>query len=445
MSVETVRAGMFARLRASRMAASIVALVALGGTLAYAAVHTRLESSVPAADEVLSAPPERFELRFSGPVNDALSVVVVTFPSGDSVSLDVSSPVDDSRILVADTPPLEQGVHLVRWRTVSADGHPVDGEFRFTLAGAPQGDGRLPDDSAAANATIETDPGTSVGATTQTPALGAAVIAGLGLACLLGFAGLLWFCGALPLLREPRIRTFCLALGWAALGLLAVDLVSWVRQVAPSGTGFAGVQAALGSRTGLTAALQLALIVGALFSFRRSGRGAAVSALVALVVGAASGHTAAISPWLTIPANAVHQAAAAIWLGGLLLLVLAPDAPTDGSDGWRFPVVARSVSAAALFAVLLIAASGAVQSFQFVDDLGAYTSTPYGRGLLVKWMGFLILVGFGAYHRFRDMPHLEEERDGRALRRMVRLETIVMLAVIMVAAWLARVSPPAGH
>jgi copper transport protein len=436
---------MCARLRASGLAVSIVALVALTGTLAYAAVHIRLESSMPAADEVLSAPPERFELRFSGPVNDALSVVVLTYPSGDSVSLDVSSPETDSRILVADTPPLEQGEHLVRWRTVSADGHPVDGEFRFTLAGAPQSDGRLPDDSAVASARIETDPGTSVGSTTQTPALGAALIAGLGLACLLGFAGLLWFCGALPLLREPRIRTFCLALGWAALGFLAVDLIEWVRQVAPSGMGLAGVQAALGSRTGVVAILQLVLIAGALFTFRQSGRGAAVIALVALLVGAASGHTAAISPWLTIPANAVHQGAVAIWLGGLLLLVLAPDAPTDGSDGWRFPVVARSVSAAALFAVVLIAASGIVQSFQFVGDLGAYTSTPYGRGLLVKWAGFLILVGFGAYHRSRVMPHLEEDGDGRALRRMVRFETIVMLAVIMVAAWLARVSPPAGH
>lgn len=108
-------------------------------------------------------------------------------------------------------------------------------------------------------------------------------------------------------------------------------------------------------------------------------------------------------------------------------------------------MVARSVSAAALFAVVLIAASGVVQSFQFVDDLGAYTSTPYGRGLLAKWVGFLILVGFGAYHRFRVMPDLEEDRDGRALRRMVRFETIVMLTVVMVAAWLARVSPPAGH
>ncbi len=445
MSVNNVRAGIFARLRASRMAASIVALVALTGTLAYAAVHTRLESSVPAADEVLSAPPERFELRFSGPVNDALSVVVLTYPSGDSVSLDVSSPEADAKVLIADTPPLEQGEHLVRWRTVSADGHLVDGEFRFTLAGAPQGDERLPEDSAAASGGRETDPGKSVDATTQQPALGVALIAGLGLACLLGFAGLLWFCGALPLLQEPRIRTFCLALGWTALGLLAVDLVGWVRQVAPSGMGFAGVRAALGSRSGLVATLQLALVAGALFSFRRSGRGAAVIALVALLVGAVSGHTAAVSPWLTIPANAVHQGAVAIWLGGLLLLVLAPDAPTDGSEGWRFPVVARSVSAAALIAVVLIAASGVVQSLQFVSDLGAYTSTPYGRGLLVKWAGFLILVGFGAYHRFRAMPHLEEEGNVRVLRRMVRLETIVMLAVIMVAAWLARVSPPAGH
>jgi len=193
------------------------------------------------------------------------------------------------------------------------------------------------------------------------------------------------------------------------------------------------------------AILQLALIAGALFSFRRSGRGAAVCALVALVVGAASGHTAAFSPWLTVPVNAVHQGAVAIWLGGLLLLVLAPDAPADGSDGWQYAVVARSVSAAALFAVVLIAASGSLQSLQFVDELGAYTSTPYGRGLLVKWTGFLILVGFGAYHRLRVMPRLEEDGDGRALRRMVRLETIVMLAAVMVAAWLARVSPPAGH
>ena len=189
--------------------------------------------------------------------------------------------------------------------------------------------------------------------------------------------------------------------------------------------------------------MSVEIVRAGIFARLRASRMAAL--IVALVVGAASGHTAAISPWLTIPVNAVHQGAVAIWLGGLLLLVLVPDAPTDGSDGWRFPTVARSVSAATLFAVVLIAASGALQSLQFVSDLGAYTSTPYGRGLLVKWAGFSILVGFGAYHRFRVMPHLEEEGDGRAVRRMVRLETIVMLAVIMVAAWLARVSPPAGH
>ena len=37
------------------------------------------------------------------------------------------------------------------------------------------------------------------------PPTGVVLLAGLGMACLLGFAGLLWYCGSLPLLHEPRI------------------------------------------------------------------------------------------------------------------------------------------------------------------------------------------------------------------------------------------------
>jgi putative copper resistance protein D len=95
--------------------------------------------------------------------------------------------------------------------------------------------------------------------------------------------------------------------------------------------------------------------------------------------------------------------------------------------------------------VVLIAASGIIQSAWLVGDLEAFTGTTYGRGVLAKWMGLAVLMGFGALHRFRVMPALERDGNGRGLRRTVRLETIVMLAVVMVAAWLARVSPPAAH
>ena len=70
--------------------------------------------------------------------------------------------------------------------------------------------------------------------------------------------------------------------------------------------------------------------------------------------------------------------------------------------------------------------------------------TEYGRGILIKSAGFLVLIGFGAFHRTRVLPHLADD-GGRTLRRTVRLEMIVMLLVVLAAAWLARLPPPIEH
>jgi copper transport protein len=447
-------------------AAALAALVAASMTTAAAPGaalwHIRLLSSVPAADAVIEKAPERFELRFSGPVNDALSAISVVYPSDDSAQLAVTIHAQDESILVAATPRLESGEHLVRWRTVSSDGHPVDGQFRFVAAGdavydGDEADGQRDAVAAAPDEAPDATPDAQSGgdAVRQAddgdppPPLGMALLAGLGLACLIGFAGLLWYAGASPLLLEPPVRRSTTWLGWGAFLLLGMGLDLWLFSVRPPGTGMAGVLAALGSRTGLVGAARVLLILAALVALPRRGRLAAVLSLAALLAGAAAGHPAAISPLTALPANAIHLGAVAIWLGGLLLLVLAPDAPSDGSDAWRFEAVAGAVSAAALLAVILIFGSGVLQSFLFVGDLSAYTGTAYGRIIIVKWAGLATLIGFGAYHRFRIMPALsadaEEPAGAGALRRTVRIETTVMLLVIMVAAYLAMASPPAGH
>jgi putative copper export protein len=255
----------------------------------------------------------------------------------------------------------------------------------------------------------------------------------------------MWYCGSLPLLREARIGGAAAALGWTALLLLSGHYLAWTLSVLPPGTGLAGFTAALGTSTGVAGLARLVLIAIAVLALPRNGRAAAALALTAVVVGGMSGHTATISPWITMPAKIVHLGAASVWLGGLLLLVLAPDAPTDGSDEWDFGGLLRAVSGAALLSVVLIMASGVVQSIQFVGDFAAYTGTPYGRGILGKWAGLIVLVGFGALHRIRLIPAFERDGDTRGLRRIVRLETIVMLAVVLLAAWLARVSPPASY
>ncbi len=440
------------RPRLTHVSLALLTCFAIGSTLAWAAVHIRLESSVPEAGEVLATAPERFELRFSGPVNEALSSLVLVTPSGDSVHVAVGAPGDDDRILVGDIPDLTAGEYLVLWRTVSADGHPVSGEFGFTFVGAATdtgvpateaGDGTA-DGGQPAAGLVESAEAGEPSSETGPPAV-ILLLAGLGMACVLGFAGLLWYCGSLPLMHEPRIGRATTVLGWAALLFLGAQYLAWILSVLPAGTGITGVTAALGSSTGVAGLARLALISMALVALPGHGRAAAALALTAVVVGGLSGHAAAISPWVTMPAKVIHLGAASIWFGGLLLLVVAPDRPEDGSDAWTFGALAQAVSAAALLSVVLISASGMVQSAQFVGDFAAYWGTPYGRGVLAKWAGLIVLVGFGAYHRFRVMPGLESGADERGLRRTVRLETIVMLAVVMLAAWLARVSPPVGR
>ncbi len=430
--------------------AVILAFFAAGTTLAWAAVHIRLESSVPSDQEVLVAAPERFELRFSGPVNEALSSLVLVTPSSDSLRIAIGTPSDDDRILVGDAPRLASGEYLVLWSTVSADGHPVSGEFGFTVAretsDAAFGDVDPADRAAPFDSGEAAKPAQTAAAPAKAgPPAAVVLLAGLGMFCLLGFAGLLWFCGSAPLMGEPRVGLAIAALGWIALLLLAADLAAWTFGVLPPGSGLAGFTAAFGSLTGGARLGRLALVAIAVFATPRHGRAAAALALSAVAVGAVSGHAAVLSPWITIPAKALHMAAAAIWLGGLMLVVLAPDRPTARSDDWQYGAVVRTVSGVALLAVVLIAASGIVQSALFVGDFGAYAGTPYGRGVLAKWAGLALLVGFGAFHRLRTLPTLASGGHSRGLRRTIRLETIVMLAVLLVAAWLARVPAPASY
>ncbi|MBT8478223.1 MAG: copper resistance protein CopC, partial [Gemmatimonadetes bacterium] len=262
--------------------ATILMLVAVGATLAWAAVHIRLESSVPAAGEVLTTAPERFELRFSGPVNQALSSLVLVTPSGDSVRVTLRRPGDDDRILIGKVPELASGEHRVLWSTVSADGHPVSGEFGFSFAGVgvaaadepiAQGGGESGaadresesrNDGVASDQSRQPGPGEEIAA--SVPPAGKTLLAGLGLACLLAFSGLLWYAGATRLIAEPSVRVPLAILGWSALVLLLADLSLWILQVRIPGSGLSSLWPALESRSGVVAGARLLLLLGALWT-----------------------------------------------------------------------------------------------------------------------------------------------------------------------------------
>jgi copper transport protein len=412
--------------------------------------HTRLERSFPGEGDSLSEAPTEAELEFSAAVELSLTRLVLRYATGDSVLLNPTAVPGAAHRIRAALPELQPGRFWIDWATVSVDGHRVNGTIRFTLLGdselaARAGGSEEERDEAAVEPSplVEAQDGTTDG--TDSPPLRRTLFRGIGLFCLLAAAGVLWFAGGSGLVREPSVLRAASATALLATVLLGLDYLDWLLDVRPTDLGlFAGFAAAFRTRIGLVEGLRV-LLAGLTFFLAggaRAGRLAGFVAMVGVVIGAASGHSALIEPALALPANALHLGAAAIWIGGVLLLTVLPDHPETPQGGWSYPEVAGRVSSRAFLAVGIIVGSAILLDLLFLGSVENLVSTAYGRILLGKGAGFTVLLGFGAWHRWKTLPRLVATGDQSHLRLAVRIEIFVLTAVVVLAAWLAMVQPP---
>lgn len=117
-----------------RLAAAVVA-TAMAGVLATAApadAHTALTSSDPAKDSTQTVPPAAIMLTYADPVR--FPGVVVRDAKGGHHESGKPTAVDN-HVHQQVAGPLAPGVYTVGWRVVAEDGHPVTGEFTFTVKG----------------------------------------------------------------------------------------------------------------------------------------------------------------------------------------------------------------------------------------------------------------------------------------------------------------------
>ena len=110
----------------------VAIVVGIVGTAPAASAHSVLVSSSPASGATVSKPPATVSLTFNENVR-APAYVVVTGPDG--------ARVDSGGAKILDATVTEQlkaaapaGTYTVAYRVVSADGHPVEAELRYTVA-----------------------------------------------------------------------------------------------------------------------------------------------------------------------------------------------------------------------------------------------------------------------------------------------------------------------
>ena len=193
-------------------------------------------------------------------------------------------------------------------------------------------------------------------------------------------------------------------------------------------------------RAWLTTVLLGAAITVLCFAVRNQTvlAGVAILSVIAVIPLAQQGHAGErASHDIAITSIWLHISAAAVWLGGLLTIVLL----RKQLDGQRLAKVLPRYSTFALIAFIVVAASGYVNAAVRIGVLPALL-TPYGILVLVKVAALGGLGLFGAYYRRVLIDKIVAGAGARLFWILVVAELGFMGVASGVAAALARTATP---
>ncbi len=116
---------------------TVTGFVLLLGTPASA--HSVLLSSTPAANATIATAPSQVVLQFNEPLEHGFTELVVVGPDGGSHWEGGAPSVVDGTVSAPLRTLGPAGGYSIRYRVISADGHPVSGTIPFTLTIAGPG------------------------------------------------------------------------------------------------------------------------------------------------------------------------------------------------------------------------------------------------------------------------------------------------------------------
>jgi copper transport protein len=446
--------------------------------------HATLLRTVPPANSRLEQAPPRVELYFNEGIEQIFKGMSVLNRNGLPVhSGEATLSRNRQELSVALKDNIPSGIYTVSWRATSSDGHQIGGNFGFSVG---------EEFRASEMVAGQSDEGANW------PGFSMALTRWLYFLTLMVFVGGFTF-GAfilVPVIKHPELEIPAEVLSAVRGPFLRFFLWSWVvvlvtallnllfKAAAMADTPF------LGAANGdiLTAVISssqygrmwgygivVTLASGVLFWLYRSiwtspqdisksalllYLGTALGAVLFFTV-SNSGHAAAVTEWrvVALASDVLHLMATAIWVGGLIYLVLLMRSLSTAEPPLRAQLLGEVVprfSRMAQFCVGTIVLTGAYTTWIHMPSWSSFVTTWYGWTLLTKIFLVLPLLAIGAVNLLVIKPQLGKsliEKGEQALeatfgvlqrfRPLVQAEVVLGVVILLVVTVLTNLSPAA--
>ena len=410
--------------------AMLGALALVGAPSASVSAHAVLDSSSPAASTVLETSPSEIRLTFNEPVESSLLEIRLFGGNQQEIAIsDAQRSPTNTAVVTAGVPTLDNGVYVVVWRVMSTDGHPATGAFPFEIGQTTSGQGQ---DlvTQIVNGLDETSP-------LKTPLTIARFLAYFAVVVLIGGLALSW---GSPLVQSGVLRQlFSASVVSLAMGAVGIVLLQGAYATGRSWNAVLDadlLRDVFATRLGISSLVRLAAVVAwgvLLLNLHRAASAvwqntAVLVATVSVLTFSFSGHPSSGSlPWVFIAVDAVHFAAIAVWVGGLVVLwFLRRD---ENVDAQRFSRLATR-------ALPIVVITGGAQALHLMGGTDEIFSTTYGQLLVAKVAIVAVLALSGAAARQRITTH-----SVSPIASILKFDAVLVVAVLAVTSVLTTTPP----
>ena len=380
--------------------------------------HAILLDASPKEGSQLKQMPDKVSLTFNERLGEGVFSLQVRDDKGKLITTKKATMNQTHQTISLDVPPSKKGIYTVSYSVISADSHPVQGTYVFSV-GEKLDQSSLDDNS---NESIN-------GKQSPFYSIGFSLVETLYYLALLWLTGFVLWKWYVPYQSSQQLQQYKVKIKYLQVSYIIFLLISIGIQSTEllKGSSLSQIKTfVIHSATGWSwVACILLACVGFLFLLRNKWIDFTWVALL-LVATTLNGHAVASSiPAYTMTLDFIHLITASLWSSGLIYLFMMWRKEKEQALAF-LPIFSRI----AFVSLMLLILSGVLYTLKLLPDITALFKTTWGLLLLAKVFMVMLVAGVGILIR----EHLRKHNQPSLAKLLIPDITFMLIIVLIVGA-----------